>query len=396
MTFHSVLVTIDEAFQEYGITPDEIRLLVKKGLLRSHVGQDGTRRFTPKALQSVGKSDPWRSLHAPTGSLSSIELFCGAGGLALGMHNAGINNTMLVDVDRDSVATINRNRLDWNALCRSVADVDLLEHRDRVDIMAGGFPCQAFSYAGDMQGLDDARGTLFWEFARLIGQVRPRLVIGENVRGLITHDSGRTLQTMISILEGLGYRVEYRLLRSQFLDVPQKRERLVIFGLRNDEPGEIIFPIEGETTTSLRACLKNVPDSQYSKYSKERARVMDLVAPGSNWTSLPEHEQIAYLGKSASTPGGKTGTARRLAWDEPSPTLTCSPSQKQTERCHPDETRPLTVREYARVQTFPDTWQFAGGVGSQYRQIGNAVPVNMGFHIGVAARATLGDPVPTA
>jgi DNA (cytosine-5)-methyltransferase 1 len=96
------------------------------------------------------------------------------------------------------------------------------------------------------------------------------------------------------------------------------------------------------------------------------------------------------MGGSFNLPGGKTGMARRLAWDEPSLTLTCAPAQKQTERCHPEETRPLTVREYARIQTFPDDWQFAGSTSSAYKQIGNAVPVNLGYHLGMSIAAMLG------
>jgi len=92
--------------------------------------------------------------------------------------------------------------------------------------------------------------------------------------------------------------------------------------------------------------------------------------------------QKEYMGASYFMGGGKTGMARRLSWDEPSLTLTCSPAQKQTERCHPEETRPLSVREYARIQTFPDSWQFSGSVAQQYKQIGNAVPVNLGYYIG--------------
>jgi DNA (cytosine-5)-methyltransferase 1 len=99
------------------------------------------------------------------------------------------------------------------------------------------------------------------------------------------------------------------------------------------------------------------------------------------------------MGASFYMGGGKTGMARRLAWDEPSLTLTCSPAQKQTERCHPSETRPLTVREYARIQCFPDDWEFAGSVTSQYKQIGNAVPVNLGYHIGLTIRKILQRPL---
>ena len=99
--------------------------------------------------------------------------------------------------------------------------------------------------------------------------------------------------------------------------------------------------------------------------------------------------QKSYMGASFYLGGGKTGMARRLSWDEPSLTLTCSPAQKQTERCHPSETRPLNVREYARIQTFPDHWNFAGSIASQYKQIGNAVPVNLGYHIGRCVIAML-------
>jgi DNA (cytosine-5)-methyltransferase 1 len=87
--------------------------------------------------------------------------------------------------------------------------------------------------------------------------------------------------------------------------------------------------------------------------------------------------------------GGRTGYAKRLSWDEPALTITCSPAQTQTERCHPEETRPLTVREYARIQSFPDDWEFTGALTAQYRQIGNAVPVNMAYHIGRQAIAML-------
>jgi DNA (cytosine-5)-methyltransferase 1 len=109
---------------------------------------------------------------------------------------------------------------------------------------------------------------------------------------------------------------------------------------------------------------------------------MALVPEGGNWKDLPEDVAKAYMKGSYELGGGKTGMARRLAMDEPSLTLTCAPAQKQTERCHPVETRPLTVREYARIQTFPDEWQFCGSLSAKYKQIGNAVPVNLAWAIG--------------
>ena len=115
---------------------------------------------------------------------------------------------------------------------------------------------------------------------------------------------------------------------------------------------------------------------------KVRKKVLDLVPAGGYWKDLPLSVQKDYMKGSFSLPGGKTGMARRLSWSEPSLTLTCAPAQKQTERCHPQETRPLTVREYARIQSFPDDWQFEGSLASKYKQIGNAVPCNLAYHVG--------------
>ena len=131
---------------------------------------------------------------------------------------------------------------------------------------------------------------------------------------------------------------------------------------------------------TLETVTKTVSKGQ--KYPEKKQRVMELVPMGGYWKDLPVATQKEYMGKSFYSGGGKTGMARRLSLDEPALTLTCSPSQKETERCHPTETRPLTIREYARIQTFPDTWEFAGAMSAQYNQIGNAVPVNLAYALG--------------
>ena len=389
------LVTVHLAAEQLKVSPDTIRRWHKKGLIKAIKGSRGERLFSKEEISRVNKKSsasdkPWKVLKAPKSKLTSIELFCGAGGLALGMHNAGINSRLLVDFDKDSIKTLQQNRPEWKSVCASVLDIDLDEYENQIDIMAGGFPCQAFSFAGNSLGFADTRGTLFYEYARLIDQVKPRLVIGENVKGLLNHDEGRTLSVIISELKNLGYRVAYKVMRAQFLDVPQKRERLIIFGIRSDIASEIFFPVEKDYTITMRAALKNVPKSPGQVYSETKRKIMDLIPEGGYWRDLPDELQREYMGGSYHLGGGKTGMARRLAWAEPSLTLTCNPAQKQTERCHPKETRPLTVREYARIQTFPDDWDFAGSVSSQYKQIGNAVPVNLGYHVGLAARKILG------
>jgi len=395
VTKQDELLTVHEAAAKLAVSSDTIRRWHKKGLIKAQVDENGHRRFSKdelgRVLNKAAASDqPWQVLQAPKTKFKSIELFCGAGGLALGMHNAGFQSELLVDFDKDSIATIKRNRPDWEAICESVTDIDLDEYESQIDVMAGGFPCQAFSYAGNKKGFADTRGTLFYEYARLIDQVKPKIVIGENVRGLLNHDEGRTLEVIISELENLGYRTAFKVLRAQFLDVPQKRERLIIFGIRKDLVTPILFPVEKDYTISLRAALKGVPKSPGMTYSAAKQQVMELVPEGGYWRDLPLELQKEFMGASFYMGGGKTGMARRLSWSEPSLTLTCNPAQKQTERCHPKETRPLTVREYARIQCFPDDWQFEGSVSSQYKQIGNAVPVNLGYHVGLAVRKMLG------
>lgn len=390
------MLTVSQAASRLGVSVDTVRRWNKKGLIKASSGINGERLFDSAELERhLAKNSlqdrPWRVLKASPSNLSVIELFCGAGGLALGLSNAGLKTELLVDFDEDSISTIKSNRPKWNSHCTSVTDLDLSKYRGEIDVLAGGFPCQAFSYAGNKLGFADTRGTLFYEFARLIEQVRPRVVLGENVRGLLNHDEGRTLQVMTSELERLGYRVAFRVLRSQFLDVPQKRERLIVFALRHDVESEILFPVEKDYTISLRAALRKVPNSQGQVYSAAKLKVMQRIPEGGYWRDLPEKIQREYMGASYFMGGGKTGMARRLAWDEPSLTLTCNPAQKQTERCHPRETRPLTTREYARIQCFPDDWEFSGSVSSVYKQIGNAVPVNLGYHVGLAIRAMLDD-----
>jgi DNA (cytosine-5)-methyltransferase 1 len=296
------------------------------------------------------------------------------------LEHAGLQSAMLVEFDKNPVQTLRTNKPTWNVVHDDVRNVDF--RAVQADIVVGGFPCQAFSYAGQRLGFEDTRGTLFYEFARAVQEVQPKILVGENVRGLERHDNGRTLATMIDVLEQLGYNVVYRVLRAQYLDVAQKRERLIVLGVRQDLTMPILFPKEQNYTVSLREALRDVPKSAGQEYPAKKRAILERIPEGGYWRDLPEDLQREFMGASYYLGGGKTGMARRLAWDEPSLTLTCSPAQKQTERCHPSETRPLTMREYARIQSFPDEWQFIGSLANQYKQIGNAVPVNLGYHIG--------------
>ena len=313
---------------------------------------------------------------------TSIELFSGCGGLALGLKNSGINSDLLVEIDKDSCETLHANFKNTKIICDDIANVDFKKYKNKIDIIAGGFPCQAFSYAGKSKGFEDTRGTLFFDFARSVKEVNPKVAIGENVRGLISHDKGQTLLTMVKVLEDLGYNVQYKLLLAQYFNVPQKRERVFIVATRKDLPNTYKYPEELDYFVPLEVALKDCPSSEGQEYPKRKKEIMDMVPQGGYWKDLPIEIQKEYMKGSFYLGGGKTGTARRLSMKEPSLTLVTSPAQGQTERCHPTKTRPLTIRESARIQTFPDSWKFSGSLGSQYKQIGNAVPVNLAYHVG--------------
>ncbi|MDJ1122838.1 DNA (cytosine-5-)-methyltransferase [Olsenella sp. YH-ols2217] len=404
--------TAEQVAQTTGVPVATLRRWGKSSLVKTQRSTRGTRLYQPHEVATVraklagepddtryrvllgnGRERPEQVLPpAETLPVTCIDLFAGAGGTALGFHNAGFRHGLLSEFDPAAAATLRENSerlgLGWNI---AEGDVRRLDFSGlRADVIQAGFPCQAFSYAGKSMGFEDTRGTLFFEFARAIEQVRPAVAVGENVRGLEKHDGGRTLTTMLNTLDELGYRVAYRILRAQYLDVPQKRERLIMIAVRKDLDAPILFPQERDYLISLRQALDGVPESPGQRYPEKKRRVMELVPEGGNWRDLPEGVAREFMGGSWTLPGGRTGMARRMAWDEPCLTLTCAPAQKQTERCHPSETRPLTVREYARIQTFPDAWDFQGNLAQQYRQIGNAVPVNLGYHVARCVLAMLG------
>ncbi len=322
-----------------------------------------------------------------------LETFAGAGGLALGLEKAGLTSVGALELDKNAAQTLRDNRPEWNVIENDislVADQGIQQYIDdtEVDILSGGYPCQSFSYAGKREGLADTRGTLFYPYSKILSELKPKIFIAENVKGLVNHDEGRTLETMIEVFESNGYKVCWNVLNAWNYDVAQKRERIVIIGIRQDlidkEKKPFAYPKAQEYKPVLRDVLKDVPESAGTEYSEKKKQVMKLVPPGGSWVDLPEQVAKDYMGASWFSGGGKRGMARRLSWDEPSLTLTTSPSQKQTERAHPDDTRPFTTREYARIQSFPDEWNFSGGTGAIYKQIGNAVPVNLAEYVGKA------------
>ena len=321
---------------------------------------------------------------------NTIELFAGAGGLALGVENAGFNTLGLIEFDKDACDTLKKNRPGWRVICDDIANISKLNLEDyfgikkyELDLLSGGAPCQAFSYAGKRLGLEDARGTLFYHYAVFLEKLQPKMFLFENVRGLLTHDHGKTYQTMLNIFENAGYDIKKQVLNAWDYGVAQKRERLITIGIRKDLKNKICFrfPSKHNYRPVLRDILQDVPKSPGAQYSDKKRKLFELVPPGGYWKDIDPDLAKEYMKSCWNMEGGRTGILRRLSMDEPSLTVLTSPSQKQTERCHPLEARPFTVRENARCQSFPDSWEFCGSLMSQYRQVGNAVPVNLAYEV---------------
>lgn len=370
----------------------------KNGLYPLHQ-QNGAWGFDMEELKSIPEVEAmlqsnWEaeSTVTPVRQFNSIELFAGGGGLALGMSLAGFHHVLLNEFETAACKTLKTNKPEWNVIEGDVRHIDFTPLRGKIDFLSGGFPCQAFSYAGKGAGFNDTRGTLFFELARAVKEIQPKVFMGENVKGLISHENGRTFETIKNTIAELGYTlVEPRVLRAIMYQVPQKRERLILIAIRNDIAQNVEFhwPTPYHEVLTLRDALyksviyeNDVPVSEGAQYPEKKKRVLAMVPQGGDWRNLPEEVAKDYMGGSWLLGGGKTGMARRLSLDEPSLTLTCSPCQKQTERCHPLETRPLSIREYARIQTFPDNWVFQGSMSDKYKQIGNAVPVNLAWAVG--------------
>ena len=321
---------------------------------------------------------------------TSIELFAGAGGLALGVEKAGFNTLGLIEFDKDAADTLKKNRPNWNVINDDIANISCLDlekyfsiKKGELDLLSGGAPCQAFSYAGKRLGLEDARGTLFYHYALFLEKLQPKMFLFENVRGLLTHDHGKTYATMLDIFTRAGYTIDKQVLNAWNYDVPQKRERLITIGIRNDlvEKTEYRFPKAHSYKPVLRDVLLDCPDGPGVPYGEKKRKIFELVPAGGYWRDIDPAIAKEYMKSCWDMEGGRTGILRRMSLDEPSLTVLTSPSQKQTERCHPLEARPFTVRENARCQTFPDDWEFCGNVSAQYKQVGNAVPVNLAYDI---------------
>lgn len=319
-------------------------------------------------------------------------------GLELGLEQAGFEAAFCVEKNACAHKTITDNKPGitvWDDVCTLSGNVASRYCPDPI-LVSGGPPCQSFSSAGKRKAFSDQRGVLVFEFARLINEIRPRFFLMENVKGLTTARDGdgplgSALDTILRTFSEIGYKTVHGVVDAVDYGVPQFRERLVILGSRDNEALFLPLPTHfkrhqnpnyrWQTLGSAIADLQG-PLGPCARFSPAREKWMPLVPPGGNWNSLSEENAKNAMGNAFFSGGGKTGYFRRLSYDQPCPTLVTSPTQKSTLLCHPMENRPLSVREYCRIQQFPDNWKMDGKTSDLYVQLGNAVPVGLGKALG--------------
>jgi DNA (cytosine-5)-methyltransferase 1 len=357
---------------------------------------------------------------------SVISLFSGAMGLDLGVEKAGFRTTLAVEINRSAVRTIRVNKPRLPLLDKPIEQISSTEILTTANLKAGepclvtGGPCcQSFSTVGKRGSFGDPRGNLFLHFKRIVAETQPRFFVMENVKGILSaairhrplnergpgnkplapeEQLGSALKVILKELSELNYYIVFGLLNAADYGVPQKRWRVIFMGSRDGE--DIHLPKPTHTSKSdnrllpwvtLRDAIGSLKGKkkEYLPFAQERLNLIKQLKQGQNWTDLPEHLHRIALGAAYDSWGGRVGFCRRLAWDEPSPTLTTSPTGRATTLCHPSRLRPLTVAEYATLQQFPDDWEFFGTSTQKYIQIGNAVPVGLGYAIGKVLSRTM-------
>lgn len=362
--------------------------------------------------------------------LKVIDLFSGVGGLSYGFaHNDNFEIVAANEILPNMAKAYSLNHPTAKVYAEDIKDFnakkiekDLGIKASEIDIIVGGPPCQAYSTVGKRL-IDDPRGKLFQEYYRVLKEFNPKLFLFENVKGLLSMQGGELLKTIISLFESLGYKVQYKLLNAADYGAPQIRERVVIIGSKlktdfqypepthyNPEETPDLFNKKLKPYLTLEEAISDLPfiksseesfdyssepKNDFQKLMRKNAptKLMDHNSPNNNeklvkiMELLPDGGTPEDLPESLRPTSGFKNTYCRLWWKRPATTITRNLSTPSSSRCiHPKAPRPLTTREGARIQCFPDTYQFYGSRGDRNLQIGNAVPT---FLSNAVARAIL-------
>ncbi|MDR3230038.1 MAG: DNA cytosine methyltransferase [Synergistaceae bacterium] len=416
-------ISVKQAADIIGVSEQRVRTLLRSGSIEGR--QIGKQWLTTEtAVQtyiSNGASPPPENRPRPPKPLPEIKalsFFSGAMGLDQGLEKAGIHFLLACESDKACRRTISANRPDialigdiWEYDANQIRIMAGLSQHDEIDVIVGGPPCQSFSTAGARRGFEDKRGSVLLRYINLILEMRPRFAVIENVRGLLSaplmhtphakrgpnwmpspeEKPGGALLHVMDKLRAGGYGISFNLYNAANFGVPQSRERVIILCSRDGEKLPHLIPTHSQNGNfdlpkwrTLRDAFShmNVQSCDHEDFPEDRLRFYRMLGSGQYWKHLPKELHREALRGSLDAGGGKTGFLRRLDWDKPSCTLVTSPIMPATDICHPEENRPLSIQEYARIQQFPDNWVVCGSLADRYRQLGNAVPVGLGEAVG--------------
>ena len=387
--------------------------------------------------KSILRNDGFFNIQQSTISVTEqkptvISLFTCGMGMDLGFEAAKFETVYANDITEFAYNTITKNK---PKVACDLDDIGKIESNDikqkagikgSPDVIIGGPPCQSFSTAGMRRGLEDKRGIALLEFIRVIDDLKPKFFVFENVPGLLSiakknigfydrvsmkksdipseSKGGSLFKEILQEFHSLkGYKIsEPTILNAADYGVAQKRKRLILIGSRVADPDKIMNKIiekashadpkiadeqgkkEWRTLRDEIGKLKE-KNPEHTQFPQSWRKYLKYVKPGGCWKDIPEKLQKEAMGGAANSDdpkrkgkqGGRTGFYRKLSWDKPAPTLVTSPSQLATCICHPEHDRPLTVKEYAMIQGFPDKHEFVGSISQKYRMIGEAVPVKL-------------------
>jgi len=417
------MISVIEASKKLNLTPQQVRYLCRTNKLKGDkvgktwiLSQENVDEYYSKSTCGVAEDQVKYNITGNTPI--ALSFFSGAMGLDIGIEKAGFKTVFASEINNACRKTIKKNHPDIS-LVGDIRDYEAsdikslagLSDKDEIDLMVGGPPCQAFSTAGKRRAFTDERGNVFLNFIDLIILLNPKYAVIENVRGLLSaslnhvpHEKrldkyqvseselpGGALMHIIDKLESHGYGVSFNLYNAANFGVPQKRERVILICARDGVKPPYLEPTHHEfgeyglpKWKTFKEAVQNLGNIEhnYIKFPEKRLKYYRLLKDGENWRSLPEEIQKEAMGKSYYSGGGKTGFLRRLAWDKPSPTLLTHPAMPATDLAHPSENRPLSIEEYKVIQEFPIEWEIEGSLLEQYKQIGNAVPVGLGYAVG--------------
>ncbi|MDM8348206.1 DNA cytosine methyltransferase [Pseudomonas sp. sp1636] len=421
----STRTSIKDAAKKLSVSAQYVRTLCRKQELKAEkigstwiINTASLENYGLKTAHMIAKDHPAYQVKQKPSNQQPIALsfFSGAMGLDLGIENAGFDIRLACESDKYCRQTIALNRPNTALLgdINSCSAEQVLKAAQvegaEVDLIMGGPPCQAFSTAGKRKAFNDDRGNAFLKYIDLALEIRPKFIVIENVRGLLScpmdhrpHDQrgpefpdlsldemkGGALNFVLSKLKIAGYTCSFNLYNSANFGTPQIRERVIIVCSRDGHTAPFLAPTHSENGEfdlpkwrTIKDALSNLTTHTHLNFPEKRLKYYRMLSAGQNWRNLSPDLQQEALGKSYFSGGGKTGFLRRLSWEKPSPTLVTHPAMPATDLAHPDENRPLSIQEYKRIQEFPDDWQLAGPLIQQYKQVGNAVPVSLGYAVG--------------